>query len=241
MDVLENKDFQAELEKNQAARAYNIIKQTKQFTIVRFELDTATVFNQMGTSRNQVAFPFRGFWVYDTNDDNFSAQIKIGKLDQGDALTLKPNMTISWDYPVAGAILQWETAQTGVWVDIVFSHEAKLEPGNTNLSISGEVSLEYGDNGDTDRVAMATTTTTIFAASSTQKMRVIQNKLAESIWISWGTNYSSRLTDADYANRCIEIGAGLSFTLPAKYTGAIYGRIATASATKYITAGYMEN
>lgn len=183
---------------------YNATKKSSGFKTKRFLLDAMATKNDLNGS-NFFPFPFKSFWVADTNNKNFTAKMVVNnKGDGGDPLPLRMNMSIPFEYRQAGCALEWP-AQAGVWVDIVFAFDSDITPGFTSQDLSGIVTLNEGSSyTDGAKSCGLTGADVLVAANSARKVALIQNNSGKSVWI--GT--PAKLAGASYQTDCQRLDSG---------------------------------
>ena len=133
-----------------------------------------------------------------------------------------------------GCALKWPN-QAGQWIEISFAEDFAWDIKSLEAFITNEVVQDDGTTGDTDLVLVDNADVIIFTADDTHKRKFIQNKRAESLYISWGADASARLADADYQDKCIEIKPDGVFQI-GRHSGVIRGRFPTI--TGNVTKGY---
>lgn len=128
------------------------------------------------------------------------------KGDSGDAIPLRLNMSIPFEYRQAGCALEFP-AQAGVWIDIIFAFDSDITPGFTQLDTTGSVIVVEGGNFlESPKVIGITGNDVLAPANSSRKSIAIQNNSGKAIWI--GT--PAKLASANYQTDCIRIDSGES-------------------------------
>lgn len=185
----------------------NATKVSPEFKKVRFYLDNVATKDEIDlTAKNKFSSGFKSFWICDTNNTSFVASIYVNNRgDVGQPLPLKPNMSLSFQYPVDGCALEWP-AQAGVWIDIVFALNTDITPGYIQLSASGSSAINEGSSHPTNwyKSINATGASVICPANSSRKVSMIQNNSGVPIWIGTQTD----LAGANYKTDCIRIDSG---------------------------------
>jgi hypothetical protein len=203
----------------------NASKVSPEFRTVRFLLDNQAVKedSNRGTNSNIFYGNFKSFWVVKTNLDSFDVKMYVNfQGDVGNPLPLKPNMSISFDYPVNGCALEWP-AQAGGYVDIIFSLNTNITPGLIQLSSpptkgAGLVAEYLYDISSAPNL--------VAPANSTRSSCYIKNQSAVTLY--FGT-YAS-LNGTDYLVKSIDLASGQSMTWTNQQ--ALYMRSASTTATK---------
>lgn len=216
-------DFQTEQERKVDGLRESVKKVSSAFKIKRFYLDTAASRNDF-QGNNVYQFPFKSFWIVNTNNTGFVASMYVNpKVDGGDALPLKPNMSIPFEYQQNGCALEWES-QPGVWIDIAFAFNSDILPGFTNLNFTGDMALDEGDSfTDSKKSIDNSGTSALCASSTTRKKAIIQNTSGQPIWM--GSQAS--LASVDYQKICQRLDHGFSFEW--KNKAALYARVQTTT------------
>lgn len=216
-------EFQEKQNEQLEGLHFNVTKQTFAFKKVRFYLDTAASKTDI-LKTSYYRAPFKSFWVVDTNNDGFVASMVINPDgDKGDALPLKPNMSIPFDYKQAGCCLEY-ASQPGVWVDIVFALDSNILPGFSNFKASSSSSKNEGDTFTNTNPTIADTGLSILVPSSTTRKKAeIQNKSGQPIWVG----ASAALSASDYDKKCRKVDHGYSYEWFNR--GALYARVVSGT------------
>lgn len=185
----------------------NASKVSPEFKKIRFYLDNVANKDEIDrTARNKFLSGFKSFWICDTNNTSFVASMFVNtRGDVGQSLPLKPNMSLSFQYPVDGCALEW-SAQAGVWIDIVFALNTDITPGYIQLSAGGSTAINEGSSHPSTWLKSidATGASVICPANSNRKVSMIQNNSGAPIWI--GTQ--ADLAGGNYKTDCIRIDSG---------------------------------
>lgn len=200
-------DFQQEQIKKLDGFQANVQNPSNSFKKVRFKLDNLST-KEDYQGRNIFEFPFKSFWVVDTNNKSFVASMSVNpKGDGGDPIPLKPNMSIPFEYRVNGCAIICN-AQPGVWIDIVFAFNSDILPGFSNYEANSKSTIDEGGNFTDGSVSIDNSgNSVVVAANSNRKKAIIQNVSGQTIWVGTPAN----LANANYKKRCQRIDSGNSF------------------------------
>lgn len=201
----------------------NVRKVSSAFKVKRFKLDTAKSKNDF-QGDNLFDFAFKSFWIVDTNNTGFIANMIVNpRGDGGDALPLKPNMSIPFEYRQNGCAIECP-AQPGVWIDVVFGYDSDILPGFSNFVATSTSIINEGSTfSDSNPTVDATGTSIICASLTSRNKALIQNKSGVSIWVGTTAN----LSGIDYKKKCYQIDHG--FTFEWKNKGTLYARVEAGS------------
>lgn len=202
---------------------FNKTKLSSAFKKKRFYLDNAATRADL-LGGNFFKTPFKSFWVYNTNNKSFVAEMFVNNEgDTGDSLPLRPNISIPFNYRQSGCALEWP-AQPGVWVDIIFAFDSDITPGYLDISSSGTSVLSEGSSFTNVKVSVTNAGNSVLLASnSSRKKGIIQNVSGQPLWVGEPV----ALASADYQKICQRVESGERF--PWLSIAALYGRIETTT------------
>jgi len=170
--------------------------------------------------------PFKSFWVSRASQIDFEADIVINPTsDRGRGLPLKLNQCQSIgdgkDDKAESACVEFETAQPGVWIDITFAQEDRIDVGSVVIDLSGEVAIIDGVGYESEKVSLPNTTLTmILPADDTRIVSSLQCKSGGVFWIGKGT--AAELSHADFKNICHKVVLAVDQTFEWKNKSALY-------------------
>lgn len=218
-------DFQTDQQRELDGSRDNAQKFSSAFKKKRFYLDNAAYKTDF-QGENQFPFQFKSFWVVDTNNTSFVANMVVNpKGDGGDPLPLRFNMSIPFKYRQNGCALEW-AAQSGVWIDIVFAFDSDILPGYSNQEIGGDVALNEGSAFVDAGVSIANVGTQLLAAVSTRKVATFQNTTGAPMWIG----SLAKLNGANYQTDCERVDSG-DPSYKWKNKAALYARFESTTHT----------
>lgn len=200
-------DFIQEQDRKLDGARENKTKRSSSFKKKRFYLDTAMTKDDF-QGKNLFEFPFKSFWVVETNSSSFVASMVVNhRGDGGDSLPLKLNMSIPFEYRQAGCAVECP-AQPGVWIDIIFAFDSDITPGFVSIASSGSTSLSEGSVINDNNVSLnATGNSVLLIATSSRKKAIVQNNSGMPIWIGTATS----LAHADYRKKCFRLESSETF------------------------------
>jgi len=205
---------------------YNTLESDLIFTRRKFRFDTSKDFNDIDLNEFKTAF--KGFWVVDSSDSSFLAEMKVNyRQNIGDSLPLRKNMTFDFDEMMDGAKLKWPS-QSGKWVEIIFFHKGNSSVGNVEISVSGRTSNITGTQYSNGSFEVDTTSKEILAVNQNRTRATIINKSGADIYL--GTDL--KISDASFETECIPLGDGEN--LEWTNTNSLFARVATGTANVII-------
>lgn len=213
-------DFQQEQRRKLDGFQANVQNPSSSFKKVRFKLDNVST-KEDYQGKNIFEFPFKSFWVVDTNNKAFVASMYVNpKADGGDPIPLRPNMSIPFEYRVNGCAVVCPIAQSGVWIDIVFAYNSDIIPGFSNYEATSDTTIDEGGNFTDGSASLDNSgNSVVIAANSNRKMSIIQNSSGQPIWVGTATN----LANVNFKKRCHRIETGESFEW--RNTAQLNGRV----------------
>ncbi len=176
---------------------------SQSFFTQRFYLDTPSDRYTRRGGENFVG-PFRSFWVSNTNNSNFECDLVINPRNEMGArgIPLRLNQCQSIESKPEGACIEFKTAQPGVWIDITFAQDDKLQIGSIVLESSGFITLSEGSNHSSTRVDVPNgVVTEVITASDKRAVSSLQLKSGGTFWIGNPTE----LNNADWKNICKQV------------------------------------
>lgn len=178
-----------------------------QFKIKRFDLSNKASKNDF-QGNNLFDFAFKSFWIVDTNNTSFKANMVVNpKGDGGSPLPLKSNMSMAFEYRQNGCAIECD-AQPGVWIEVLFAYETDISPGFVTQESSGSSVINEGSNYSSSNPTISNSGASILVAPNTnRKKAVIQNVSGVTIWVGKQVDLAS----ADYQKKCLRILSGDSF------------------------------
>lgn len=192
------------LKKVVQGKQFNVVSVGKEFTVVKYFLDDQVDHQTLNEEGNKFRLPFKSFWVQDVSDLSLIAEIKVNsKGDQGDGLVVKKNLTIGFEYPVAGATFKWPQ-QAGKWFIVVYAHNTEIRPGFVDIQLNGKISTTDGSTVSQDKGSVSSTPNPVFLASTTRVVGTIQNNTGVTIYLGTAAN----VAHAEYKKKCIRIANG---------------------------------
>lgn len=151
--------------------------------------------------------PFTSFWVSNTNNSKFQADIVINpREDRSKGLPLRLNQCQSIEGKANEACIEFSTAQAGTWIEITFSQDDRISVGSVVVDSSGKSSISEGSNHSSSKKTVSTVTAELLPAKDNRAVATLQYKSGGSIWIGNPTE----LSDPDYKNICTEINSSNS-------------------------------
>lgn len=158
----------------------------KPFLVQSVTLDLTTA--RLETDPFKIGFGFRSFYVSAATDVAVNVNLKPGNRDSSQsAIPIKKNDSLDFEIPVSEAYIHWD-AQTSKSITILFFTNASFRSGSQISVTGGGVSINEGSSFTQASVALvAATPTAIFAADSTRKVGVFQNKSGASVWVGGPT------------------------------------------------------
>jgi hypothetical protein len=85
--------------------------------------------------------PFKGLWVYDVSSPTVQVSVRFNsRHDTGADIPLKKNMVINHDEQVINCAFT-APPQLGQWIEFIFAIDSKLNIGNIEQQVVGEVGL----------------------------------------------------------------------------------------------------
>lgn len=189
------------LKKIVQGKQWNVLSVGKEFTVVRYDLDVSVDHQTVNFEENKFRLPFKSFWVQDVSDLSVIAEIKVNsKGDQGDGLPVRKNLTIGFDYAVAGATFKWNS-QPGKWFVVIYAHNTEIRPGFVDIQFNGKISLTDGSGYAQNSFEVSSTPSVIFAASTTRVVGTIQNNSGVTIYVGNAAN----VAHVDFKKKCTRI------------------------------------
>jgi hypothetical protein len=176
------------------------------FKVIRFYLDVAKSRYTNGSTDHVFGSGIKSFWVCNTNNRNFVANIVPNYRSdrkENSGLPLRYNMNQKFSEPINDACLEF-AAQSGVWVDVAYSESEDISIGSSDISLTGSVSPDEGATYSMAKFSASLTPAVLLPASTSRLKAVLQHKGGGSIWI--GSAADLALTD--YQNICLEISPG---------------------------------
>jgi hypothetical protein len=127
----ENRNFNAALVKAQSARSM--------YQRVRIPLDLGLKKGRQSDATWDM--PFMGLWLYDVSSSTVQISVRFNsRHDTGAEIPLKKNMIINHDEQVIDCVFT-APPQPGQWVEVIFAVDSKVNIGNIEQQIVGEVGL----------------------------------------------------------------------------------------------------
>ncbi|MFG1492541.1 hypothetical protein ABMA75_03165 [Halobacteriovorax sp. ZH4_bin.1] len=109
------------------------------FETIRFSLDEALTMSE--SASNVFSKPHRGVWISNISSSEVEAFVKFNsRFDTGSALRIKYNMVINHEKPVFDCLIT-APAQKDEWIELTFSFEDRIDIGNVEQQVTGQVSL----------------------------------------------------------------------------------------------------
>lgn len=169
--------------------------------------------------------PFRSFWVSDTNNSSFKADLVINpREDRGRGIPLRLNQCQAIgetvDDKAEEACIEFETAQPGVWIDITFAQDDKISVGSVVVESSGATILIGGSSFTNDKFAVTDAGQVLLPASDQRAKGEIYNQTEETFFVG----SQAKITAPDFAETCIKVRPGNEIPFVWDLPDALYCR-----------------
>lgn len=178
---------------------------SQSFFTQRFYLDTPSDRYTRRGGENFVG-PFKSFWVSNTNNSNFECDLVINPRNEMSSrgIPLRLNQCQSIEDKPEGACIEFKTAQPGVWIDITFAQDDKLQVGSIVVESSGAVLINGGSIFDNDKYPVTNAAAILLPATDQRASSSIYNQTGEAFYIG----SMEKISAADFMDTCIKIKPG---------------------------------